>query len=702
MAWVLLTIVLAGAAYGDTPERLGANVQCLDRAVPPTKLPAAQGSWVPGATASFGGRITIMDFDDVLGKAVLYGGYDGVAIWDDTWVYDGASWQMLNAGSARPRSFSGMAYDSSRQSMVLFGGDSQDLDTWELPATTWMLAATAPPPLLPRVYHGLAFDSRRGKCVLFGGHSYSAGDLNDTWEYDGVAWTPGPPAPPGLTPRLVGAMGFDRLRGVTVLFGGGPFYGYPTVADTWEYDGTGWTSIPVFGPQARIDGRMVWFAARQDLAMVGGFQSTCTSSLDDLWFYDGATWTQDASVPGSGRYGQGMAQDPNRSRIVAYGGFDDDHGWLDDTWEYVPCMLVQPLTLPHGLTYASYSQQLSGTGAPPVRFVLESGALPPGLSLATDGLISGTPTVPGSFPFKVRAVDTGTCIITHNYNITIDCGVTISPPSLPGGLVNKPYSVTMTGGGGTSPYAFFVFGALPPGLTLFGSGLLSGTPTTAGTFAFMINVTDAAGCSSAAGYTITVDVRADHLCGEGHGPPNPNRVSVFDGAGLPTPVSFLAYAAGTWGTNVAAGDVDGALDDILTGPGPGDVLGPQVRAFRRDGTSIAKINYYAYGTLRYGVNLSGIAIDGDAFDEILTGPGPGTVFGPHVRGWNCDGISVAAMSRVSFFAYGTLKFGVNVGSGNIEPGNAQEMLTGAGPGPTFSATVRAFAFDGSGVQTISR
>ncbi|MFN7974477.1 MAG: hypothetical protein U0166_19345 [Acidobacteriota bacterium] len=90
-------------------------------------------------------------------------------------------------------------------------------------------------------------------------------------------------------------------------------------------------------------------------------------------------------------------------------------------------------------------------------------------------------------------------------------------------------------------------------------------------------------------------------------------MKVYLGNGTPTVVDFMAYAAGTWGVNVRAADVDGADDEILTGPGPGDVLGPQVRAFRRDGTAIAKVNFYAYGTLKYGVNVAGGSVDSDAF-----------------------------------------------------------------------------------------
>jgi CSLREA domain-containing protein len=74
-------------------------------------------------------------------------------------------------------------------------------------------------------------------------------------------------------------------------------------------------------------------------------------------------------------------------------------------------------TLPNGSTSAFYSQTLTATrqtgfaefAAPdnlaPFTFSIINGALPPGLSLAPNGTLSGTPTQPGTFTFTVKAVD---------------------------------------------------------------------------------------------------------------------------------------------------------------------------------------------------------------------------------------------------------------------------------------------------------
>ena len=64
----------------------------------------------------------------------------------------------------------------------------------------------------------------------------------------------------------------------------------------------------------------------------------------------------------------------------------------------------------------------------------------------------------------------------------------------------------------------------------------------------------------------------------------------------------------------------------------------------------------------------------------MTGAGPGAVFGPHVRGFNVDGTVAEPLSGVNFFAYGTPRWGVHVSCGNVDDDGYDEIVTGAGPG----------------------
>jgi hypothetical protein len=196
------------------------------------------------------------------------------------------------------------------------------------------------------------------------------------------------------------------------------------------------------------------------------------------------------------------------------------------------------------------------------------------------------------------------------------------------------------------------------------------------------------------------------IVGPGPGETNAPFVRGFHADGtLLEGLDFLAYATGGWGVNVAAGDLDGdGADEIITGAGPGPVCGPHVRGWSYDGsstvTALAHVSFLAYGTPKWGINVASGDIDGDGCDEIVTGPGPGAVYGPHVRGWNVDGSPASAMPGVSFMAYGTAKFGVQVGCGDVDGDGIEEIVTGAGPGPDFGAHVRGWKFDGESCRPL--
>jgi len=59
-------------------------------------------------------------------------------------------------------------------------------------------------------------------------------------------------------------------------------------------------------------------------------------------------------------------------------------------------------------------------------------------------------------------------------------------------------------------------------------------------------------------------------------------------------------------------------------------------------------------------------IDGDGFSEILTAPGPGIIFGPHIRGFDADGGKAKAKGKVTFFACGAGRYGASVAASDVE------------------------------------
>ncbi len=206
---------------------------------------------------------------------------------------------------------------------------------------------------------------------------------------------------------------------------------------------------------------------------------------------------------------------------------------------------------------------------------------------------------------------------------------------------------------------------------------------------------------------VTGSGRDTILTGAGPGDIYGPHVRGFSVDGTPlSGLNFLAYGTNKYGVNVAVGDIDAdGYDEIITGAGPGAVFGPHVRGWDHDGgsgvSSIGGVNYFAYGTPKWGVNVACGDIDGDGYDEIVTGAGPGAVYGPHVRGWNVDGGTAASIPAVSFFGYGTLKYGVNVSCGDLDGDGIDEIVTGAGPGAVFGPHVRGWNYDGGTVESMT-
>ncbi|MFN7974775.1 MAG: VCBS repeat-containing protein [Acidobacteriota bacterium] len=174
-----------------------------------------------------------------------------------------------------------------------------------------------------------------------------------------------------------------------------------------------------------------------------------------------------------------------------------------------------------------------------------------------------------------------------------------------------------------------------------------------------------------------------------------------DSKGDPLALQRLRAYSARGGVNIAA--MHPVANDnhawLVTGPGPGPNYAPQVNLYSLDSTTRQfkrEISWYAYGTLRYGANVAAGDLDGDGVDEVITGAGPGAVFGPHVRAFRFDKTTrkLTTVPGASFFAYGTPKFGVNVSAADIDGDGKDEIVTGAGPGQPFSEHVRAFTLNG--------
>ncbi len=246
-----------------------------------------------------------------------------------------------------PRTDARMVHDPARDVLLLTGGwnGTQDLDqTWTFDGSAWTQLQPAHSPGT-HSSHGLAWDAARGQAVLFGG--WDAGGLRpaETWEWDGQDWRQRRPAqsPPA---RASAAMAYDPLRQRVVLFGGTCGNGC-ALGDTWEWDGNDWRLVPTPGPGpvARYSAAFAWDAARGQLLLFGG--RTLSARVADTWAYDHGGWRQlaPAHAP-SPRSAAGLAADTSRGRLVLFGGYDGSY--RNDTWEWdgSDWLLRQPVGSP--------------------------------------------------------------------------------------------------------------------------------------------------------------------------------------------------------------------------------------------------------------------------------------------------------------------------------------------------------------------
>jgi hypothetical protein len=168
--------------------------------------------------------------------------------------------------------------------------------------------------------------------------------------------------------------------------------------------------------------------------------------------------------------------------------------------------------LPSGTVGAAYSQTLAASGSTtPYVWSIASGSLPVGLTLSTNGVISGTPSMATIASFAVQVMGNNGLAATNAFTLTIIPVITTSSP-LPSGIVGTAYNQALTANGGTTPYTWSIFsGGLPSGLDLTTDGVISGTPSMATNASFTVQVTDNNGLSSTKAFALTIAVASPQL-----------------------------------------------------------------------------------------------------------------------------------------------------------------------------------------------
>ena len=280
-------------------------------------------------------------YDESRERVLLTGGstpLDGgqrFEFFNDLWAFDGSSWSKLSESGDR---MSGMrlVWDASQARVVSFAGYLRRyfgvLRT--VRDDQWVTLGDFPDQAVAEP--GFVFDRQRNRFVVYGGSTGPGQARGDTWEFDGTTWTQVPVTGPGA--RQAHAMVYDEKRGRVVLFGGlgtAPRGTQPpSFGDLWEFDGRSWTARrEPGGPGPRHSAGAAYDSKRGLVILFGGVDSAGFSG--ETWSWDGIAWKKLAS---SGPEARGMGYltyDRKRDRVVLFGG---RKGWpdgdLNDTWEW--------------------------------------------------------------------------------------------------------------------------------------------------------------------------------------------------------------------------------------------------------------------------------------------------------------------------------------------------------------------------------
>jgi hypothetical protein len=240
--------------------------------------------------------------------------------------------------------------------------------------------------------------------IIYGGDRFVATVPNSQMAYstDGVSWT-------AITTTVFDYQLFgEQLKGEisAIAYGNGTF-----VAGAAEILGGGKKAYST-------DGGVTWKAITSPV-----FESrriTAITYADGKFFAgdengniasspDGVTWTSiGEKVFGATQIGSVTASAivSVGGRFVALRGYDHKlaYSWgLGGSQGAAPA--ITTTSLPGGTTGTAYSQKLAASGGAPIAWILESGSLPDGLFLSSDGAISGRPTTAKTFNFTVKAIN---------------------------------------------------------------------------------------------------------------------------------------------------------------------------------------------------------------------------------------------------------------------------------------------------------
>ena len=199
--------------------------------------------------------------------------------------------------------------------------------------------------------------------------------------------------------------------------------------------------------------------------------------------------TQSRFYPGVDASGNLYAPDSVAGTVIK---FSEDGRRLDTFTSTGLKLNVATEELPRAQAGKAYAANLAAKGGTaPYTWRVASGALPAGLSLTAQGLISGTTAKATQTRATFEVTDSNGDTVAREFAVYVEPFIA-TDSALPSATLAKSYSATLkaTGGAGFGYKWAIKSGALPTGLKLSSSGAISGTPTAHGAFEFTVGVSD--------------------------------------------------------------------------------------------------------------------------------------------------------------------------------------------------------------------
>src|SRR5262245_21644329 len=159
------------APISPTAVPASPTAQASPTAVPASPAPTQVASGSPSARSGHElvyhrqlGMVLLVNGDHMPGPDEATAG--------KVWGWDGQHWRVVSGDGPSVRSLGGVAYDSARDRLILYGGGTSpecETDTWEWDGQRWGRKDVTPPEICD--HFAMVYDSARGKTVLVGGQA---------------------------------------------------------------------------------------------------------------------------------------------------------------------------------------------------------------------------------------------------------------------------------------------------------------------------------------------------------------------------------------------------------------------------------------------------------------------------------------------------------------------------------------------------